>query len=215
MAKNMIDSLGREWFARRLAGAHLLYDGKVCALIATGRENCTVRDISTDEELKVPNAFFTGFKVFAYPALGYRPFGNNLAVFLKKKHSWNRGLRPGCIYQDFSPVTAYVINKYAQEVPADQRKNYRPPRDLMGLVFKPGYARPADIRDLLNGDRVTVVLNQDVLVEPNMNKQDSNDYLVYFRERPAASITEDGRIHWFSEEYKQALENVVRPRGSW
>lgn len=214
MAKNMIDSLGADWFHKRLTGGHFVLDGNVMRVMGVDNKRVVCKNVKTGDHKDMPRDFFTGFKIFAYPALGYRKYSDDLALFLRKKHSWNRGLRRNCLSYQCSPVTTYIITKYGNDM-AKLGKNVQPPDDIVSLAMLPEYDPPTKVPDVLAGKRATVVLSSDVIVEPNMNREEAEDYIIYFRERPCGNITAAGEIHWYTDEYKQAASNIVRPRGSW
>ena len=207
----MIDRLGRDWFNQRCAGGNFLHEGKILWVKAAVGDIVLAFD-KENRQHKIPCDFFSGFKVFEYPALGYRAFNGDLAVYYTKFHSYNRGLRPRCVKRTLSPVTEMFLEKWGPALGV-----YAPTdNEAMEHIFQPVYAKPADVGAVIRGERVSAVLNADVLVEANTAGKNAEGFAVYFRGRPCANINEDTlEIHWFTQEYKNFLQQIVRPMGAW
>lgn len=206
MASNMVERLGADWFNGRCAGGHFVYNGKLMYIRQAGQINVLCTDAKTGDNEKVPVEFFTGFKIFEYPTLGYRKFGIGFAMWLSKRHTYNRGLNERSINQEYSPVTLYLLQKYQRRM----GKAFEPPRLVLPLVFFPEYDTVADLPRLFNGEMPCVVLNENVMVEANIVNPKAEGWTVYFRQRPCATIDLTHKFHWFNDGYKQALEGVFK-----
>lgn len=203
MSGNMIERLGLDWCNQRIVGGNFVYGDKVLRVSAVRAEHVLCEDPKTGDRSKLPLDFFTGFKVFKYPALGYRSYGPGLAAWLYKQHSYQRGLRERCVHLELSPVSSLLFNHNVQmhgafEIPW-----------LMELVFFPKYHTLADMQRLYDGDLACVVLNENVLIEPNIVNENADGYTVYFKRRPCAAIDpHNHKLHWYSKAYENALSPI-------
>lgn len=203
MSGNMIERLGREWCNQRLTGGHFLFDDEILRIGHIERDGVYCENYNTGNGKKLPHEFFTGFKIFQYPPLGYRKYGPGLCVWTSKKHSWQRGLRERCIEAEYSPVTS-LLQQYARKM---QGAFNMPP--ILELVFFPKYDSVDDLDKLFNGDVASVVLNENVLIEPNIVNENADGYVIYFKRRPCATIDPNKhKIHWHSKAYEEALSPI-------
>ena len=198
---NLVESCGAEWFNNRVAGAWFLFNGEV--LQVTRARNNTLDCCTTKgyEHKQIPCAVISGFKVFAYPKLGYRRDPDTgVVAFLTKKHSYARGLRTNSILHEVSP--GYTVLKQRFEVIRNEGK-------LMTLVLKPTFDPIEDVHNVIAGQQFACVPNEDVLIEPSIHPE-AEDVVVYFRERPAAHITPKGKIAWRTDAYKKLLSPLFK-----
>lgn len=206
MSGNMIERLGLDWCNQRMVGGNFVYGDKVLRVAAVRADHVLCEDSKTGDRSKLPLDFFTGFKVFKYPALGYRSYGPGLAVWLYKRHSYHRGLREQFVQLETSPVSSLLCKHNAQMLGALGALD-RP--GLMELVFFPKYHTLADMERLYEGDLACVVLNENVLIEPNVVNDNADGYTVYFKRRPCAAIDlHKHKLHWYSKAYKNALSPI-------
>jgi len=201
MASNMIERLGADWFNQRCGGAFFLFEGKL--LLLRGVANDAVKAETTEAITKIPMDYFSGFKVFEYPALGYRKYGKGWCVFMTKKHTFHRGLREGCVNIQLSPVSQLVYNKLYRKL----GETDMPPEGWrkMHAVFFPEYDTAADMEDLFAGKRPCVVMNADIMVEYDVSNPAAKGFVIYHRERPIGWISPEREYKWRTEEYKSAF----------
>lgn len=203
MSGNMIERLGLDWCTQRLIGGSFLYGDKLMSIARITRDSVVCEHYKTGTIEKLPHDFFTGFKVFKYPALGYRKYGPGLAVWLSKRHSYQRGLRARCVNVELSPASN-LLAAYSREM----RAAFDVP-PVLDLVFFPQYDTIDDLGKLYEGDTPCLVLNENVLIEPNVANANAEGYTVYFKQRPCATIDDKKyKLHWFSEAYEDALSPI-------
>lgn len=191
---NMIESCGAEWCNRRVAGGYFLHEGNVLRADTFSRRTVQCTNVAKDEFVELDPKVFTGFRVFMYPRLGYRRHPKSgVVVFMRRINSYDRGLRPrrvSCV------VTAANL--------AMGRDPAIPDAERMDMVFRPQYDDITAVRDVIAGERISAILNEDILVEPSMNA-DQREYTVYYRTVRAATISPDKAVTWRSAAYEQLL----------
>lgn len=199
MNKNMIESCGTEWCNRRVSGGHFLHDGKVLRADNFGRRVVECVEVSTGKDVQVPAEVFTGFRVFMYPRLGYRRDPKTgVVVFMRRANSYDRGLRPRRVRLDISPACAALGRE--PDISDATR---------MVMAFSPSYDDIAAVREVISGDRISAVLDEDVLVEPSMD-ENGRSYTVYYRTVVAATISVDSVIKWRTDAYARLLSHYFK-----
>lgn len=201
---NLLDNTGREWFRRRVLGAHMLHEGRVLQLVDAGNNQLHFRDAVNGEDIQLPKNVLVGFGQLRWPQLGYR-FINERIFHLTKKMSWNRGLRRDSVQAEFSPASRALADNYP--VRELQREG-----NLMAAIFLPNYNKAEDLDRVIAGDQLGVVLNHDVMIEPSVARDD-NDYVVYCRQRPCGRMNADKRFKWYAPEYKEAIMPLLQNYG--
>jgi hypothetical protein len=102
----MVDSLGPQFFGEKFNEALFRRDDKTYELVGVGNgKKVRVINVNTGDNEDVPYDFFTGFKVFAYPRLGWRRFGENYVAYCTKTQSAKRGLSTRRVERSPSLVT--------------------------------------------------------------------------------------------------------------
>ncbi len=197
--QNMVASLGADFFGDRFRNALFLYDGKVMKISRVGGAGVQCENVETGREEIVAFDFFDGFKKFAYPPLGYRRLAPNIVAFATKNHTYMRGLRDERIDYKYSPVSRQLTDERVLRL--DYKRNDRE-RELL----RPTYDKLDDLNELIAGDRANVVLNENILIEPDLFG-DEDKFAVYHRRRRAGVMLPDKKIRYFSNEF----ENLVKP----
>lgn len=195
---NLLDSTGDDWFRRRCVGAHMLHEGRVLQLygIVNNGRDLSFRDVVNGGEVVLPKTVIVGFGQFRWPQLGYRQIGEQI-FHLTKKMSWDKGLRRDSVHADRSPASRALYENYNI---GDRGQA----GTMMQAVFLPNYGKPDDLDAVIAGDRLGVVLNHDVMIEPSVARGD-DDWVVYMRERPCGRLNAAKRFKWYAPEYKDAI----------
>lgn len=211
---NLLDSTGIDWFRQKVIGGYLLYNGRVCKLMQIVNAN-TILALSPDgrEQFLINKKDIAGFGALAYPQLGYRRMFGRLATYIERNAGGHgqgrRGLRPNSVEWHFSTASDVLFTKY--------ERHFRGPfnnmeEQLMTAVFKPEYDTPDMLDTMLAGDKLQVILNHNVLIEPSVAEEDE-DYVVYFRRRACGRFNERKEFKWYSNEYKQAVLPLLNNYG--
>lgn len=192
---NMVQSCGREWVNRRVAGGWFQHNGQLLCMTRVTADGLCCDDVN-GKRIFLPEAVLTGFSVFVYPRLGYRrdPATGN-AVFLRRRNSYDRGLRPHRIKVSCSPA-----------VTAIGRANGMEDMHIITAAFNVPADTVADVKEVLAGRRLSAIMNEDVLVEPGV--EDADVYTVYYRTRSAGHISPEGVITWRSQAYADLLSHL-------
>lgn len=206
-ATNLLDSTGHEWFRQKVIGGHMIYNKEVCQLAAMA-DDVTIRArVLTGDgpgNVLIPKRDIPGFSALAYPQLGYRRMYGHMASYIEYNPNGHgqgkRGLRAASVHVVLSPASQLLANHYPQA----SRGKYRPNDEIMVAVFKPEYDKVQDLDKLINGDKLQVILNHDVLIEPSIMPED-DDYVVYCRQRACGRFNNKKEFKWYSDTYKDAV----------
>ena len=205
---NLLDSTGMEWFRTRVLGCHMLYQGEVVRVERIHDENnLRATALGTGKMRMIPKGDIAGFSALAYPQLGYRRFHDTgLVMFLERQHNYMRGLRRKSVQYTMSPCGDLLLQRYPNKLRGDE--NYSEADRVMRAVFKPDYDKPEDIDALLAGDRLNVVLNHDVLIEPSVVPED-DDCIIYFRRRACGRVNDKKEFKWYATGYREAVQSLL------
>lgn len=198
---NLVATLGRDFFNKKFAGAYILYQDRVLRIDSAGQQKVRLTT-ATQEEVMVDNNYFIGFKVLAYPKLGWRRFNKDVVAHLTKIQSANRGLRKESTSQMLSPATKLLKNHGVINVVVKEDV-------YMESVFKPKWDTKADIPKMLAGNKLNVVLNEDVMIEPSTTNEREEVWDVFVGTVVAANYKRDGRITYISQAHKPMLQRMI------
>jgi hypothetical protein len=192
---NLVDQMGAAYFNEKFATSFFLYNGKVARIInANGKGTSVVIEefngpLDEPEEKVVPATTFNGFKVFEYPLLGYRRFGEHLYGFATKRQTSNRGFRSEQITTTWTACTRALIDLGAI---SGNRLNER--AKVISLL-QPKFDTIAQLPDLLAGKTSGLVINNNVMIEPATDTQ--NDwYSILYKQARVGKINQAGKITW-------------------
>lgn len=208
---NLLDSTGVEWFRQRVIGGYMLYNKELCRLDGLHDLNTIIayRVTGEPDHVLINKQDIPGFSAFAYPQLGYRRLYNNLAGYLEyDPHGHGqgrRGLRPDSVRVSMSPASTLMLNTYPQ---AARGKYPRRGEETMVAVFKPNYDNVQDLDKLIEGDKLQVILNHDVMIEPSVAPEDE-DYIVYCRQRACGRFNSKKEFKWYSDKYREAVLPLI------
>ena len=202
---NMVESLGIEFFGDRFRNALFLHDGKVLKIgrIVGGGVNC--ENVETGQGEVVDFNVFDGFKKFAYPPLGYRRLAPDIVAFATKNHTYYRGLRDERIDYKYSAVSKQLADEGLARIDYTRRDRER---ELM----RPTFDALDTVDELIAGDRANVVLNENILIEPDLFA-DEDKFALYHRRRRAGVMLPDKKIKYFSKEFENLIKPYVRNIG--
>lgn len=202
---NLLDSTGHEWFRSRVLGCHMLYKGDVVRVDRIqDMDNLRAVVLGTGKNMLIPKQDVAGFAALAYPQLGYRRFHNNgLAAYFERQHNYMRGLRRKSVHYLLSPCSDLLLQRYPNRVELHQGGQAEAD-NVMQSVFKPGYDKPQDLDKLIAGDKLNVILDHNVLIEPSVAPED-DDYVVYFRQRACGRFNDKKEFKWYGDGYRNAI----------
>lgn len=196
---NMIHSLGADFFSDRFAGALFVHNGKVMKVIRADNDSVSVKNLTDGGADYIPTNEFQGFLKFQYPPLGYRRLSKNNVSFGTKRHTYRRGLRGDIVHFDMTPVTYRLFNDGVI------KQDYNTVDKEIQLLM-PTYDDLDSIDKMLEGEQATVVLNENVIIEPQLDAAEDK-YAIYYRKQRAGVMMPDKRVRYFSRE----LESLIRP----
>lgn len=197
---NMVQSLGRDYFNSFFAGALFKRDADILRVTETTRYNVLCYDLSNSREVEIPFDFFTGFKTFEYPTLGYRRVRDGVSVFLTRRQSTNRGLRHNAMEVQLTPATAALNDMgliYARMSEQDRAL----------AAYNTSFDTVADIPRLLRGEASSLILSPYILIEPGVETAD-DWYSIYFKRAKVGTMNDRGTISWNNPIHANILENV-------
>lgn len=201
MAKmNMIESLGVDQINAQFVDAMFLRNDKTYVLkgvYGAGQTQCVCLEDGRAE--LIDNDYFTGFKVFAYPKLGYRRFGKHSIGYCFKVQSKKRGLTTGRVKVANSPVTAR-LSAYGFAGVEDRKANKGV------IIMRPTFDNPLKLKDLLDGKESGLVLSESVIIEPTV-RDINGQFDIWHEQAHIGSIDDAGKFKWYSPKY----ERLVRP----
>lgn len=183
---SMIERLGIRYCQDYLSGALMIYNGRPALIGDIGDRIVRISYVDTNGGREdIPHAFFTGWKVLAYPELGYRRVGN-VTYHVQRSQSAYRGLRPNTLNFENTPVSYLLVR---DEQTAHRCALSNNPR--LAAVMLPQYDGNAELDALLRGELVSVVPNQNICIEPSLN---DNSYAILYRTKMVGSMTADKRF---------------------
>ncbi|MEG3035773.1 MAG: hypothetical protein RR877_09855 [Aurantimicrobium sp.] len=204
---SLIESMGTRYFSEWFTSALFLYEDRPCMVneLRSDGVACTRIDAqrgARDQYVVVPSAFFTGFKVFEYPPLGYRRVGN-VVYHIHRTQSAYRGLRANLLTFEMSPLS-YMLQ--ASERTASALAGITTNQRLC-QVMKPEYDTRASLDALVAGTQVAVVPNEDVCIEPSINGE---DYVVLYRGKVVGSMNQRKQFTIPNAVVATAVNNAFR-----
>lgn len=209
---NLVEKLEPGYFADMCSGATFAKDGRVLE-VSSVASNYAVRcsdvtDPNNITPVSVSSDFFTGWKAFSHPDLGYRKIGSFI-VFIEKQQSVSRGLRPRNLRYRWSEVTSALANSNAVT-----GLNFPTLYDagLLKQVFFPKFDSLNELGNLLSGKTVGLVLNENILIEPNV-ANDSDNYNIYYNTRKIGEVSSAGSFTFTKPAHMKMYNNSLRTKG--
>lgn len=197
---NMVRSLGRDYFNNFFAGALFLKDDKVLRVEHADSRVVACLNITDASSEQVPAEFFTGFKTFNYPVLGYRRLKPHVHAFLTKKQSVHRGLRSNTMNVDFSGATHLLNDLGIVRATASESE-----RAL--AAFSHQFDNMSDLPKLLSGEVSGLVLSPHILIEPSVEAEDGW-YSIFYKRALIGKMNSRGGITWTSPNHSDILRGL-------
>jgi hypothetical protein len=180
-----------------------MYEGKVHIVNGADARCVIARRLHDGADVVIPNSHFLGFKTFEYPTMGYRRLSDKVVAFLSRVQSTHRGLRAQSISIDYSPVVRKLSGDYLMDNPA------RLADKAARAVFEPDWDSKADLPALLAGDKISMVLNEHVLIEPSVNA--SHDwYSIYYNQALVGSMNSRGVPSINNKHYEKLITPLLK-----
>lgn len=185
---NLIQSLGSRYCNDMISNAIILYEGRPAIIAGMGDSHCNVTYLDgSRESARVPSDYFSGWKVLAYPPLGYRRIGN--AIFhVHRAQTAYRGIRAGILTFRESPMTA-LMQRHAERTETSYPMGDTYQR--LASVVKPDFDNRASLDLLVSGRLFGVVPNEDFCIEPSTTE---NNYTVLYREKQVGTMDTSKRF---------------------
>lgn len=201
---SLINELGQGYFNDMCTAALFMHEGQVCRIERAGGGAVTVTRYNDENENEdrvdtVPSEFFTGWKVFEYPVLGYRRFGPNLVGHVTRQQSTRRGLRLEAMHVQLTPCSNLLHQLGLVSAPSNRRK--------MMAAMRPQFdVYERDLPRLLEGDISALVLSDNFLIEPNVAGAKATGYNIYLRQHIVGTMDDQGAIRWEDENMSKLID---------
>jgi hypothetical protein len=188
---NMIEQMGATYFTEKFANSFFLNDNKLYQIIGAARaDRITVVDVEADDTKVLPASLFTGFKMFEYPLLGYRKFGENQYGYSHKRQTSNRGFRIEQVITTWSSCTRALMD---MGLVGKSRLN---DKARAAVLLKPQFdSFKTGLPLLLSGKTSGLVLNNNVLIEPSTDTA-NGWYSILYKQATVGSMNQRGEISW-------------------
>lgn len=203
---NLVEELSANYFTEFFSGALFLNGDNLFQVESASRSRVLVRPFTptgTGDAQGIPADFFTGYKTFEYPILGYRRLGPNKIAYLTRRQTTARGLRPNSIIASASPASTML--REMSLVPPDPSSVAE--RTKAYAAFKPIFDNLGELPAMLNGDKFGLVLSSNILIEPSVDAV--NDWFnVYYRQSVIGKMNSRGAVTWTSPAYSTLLPEI-------
>lgn len=184
---SMIERLGLSYCREYLSNALIVYNNRPAVLGEFGNTTVVASYIDgTGDRVTIPHSYFTGWRVFAYPELGYRRVGN-MTYHVHRAQTAYRGLRANVLTFENTPMSYLLLR---DEQTARRVPNYG--NEKLAAVMLPVYDGAAELDALVRGEMASVVPNQNICIEPSLS--DSN-YVVLYRTKIVGSMDSNKNFH--------------------
>lgn len=211
MDEDLFQQLGHGYSNEMLMGAPFLYKGEAYLLgeVTEGKTISAFRLVGDDpasvvaKATKLPAEFFTGWKSFAFPTLGYRSVRNGqVLAYLSRNNSVRRGLNPRDIRVEYHDVSHTCSAAYGFNLGSYNQNNAK-----AALVMKPQYTGFNEgIARILQGEIPSFALSADFAVAPH---EDVPYLEILFRQRRVGLIDETGKVNIDGVHILTSWNNVV------
>lgn len=189
----LIQELGRDYFNEMCAAALFLHDNEVCRVDFARSGTVHGYRYNNDEDnpetrIEIPEAYFSGWKVFEYPRLGYRRVADNTVAHFTRQQSTRRGLRLESVNIQLTPLSTLLHNLGLVRAPQ--------PRQRALAIMKPRFDDfNRDLPRLLDGELSALVLSDTLLIEADTG-QKSDHFNIYLRQHAIGRMDKRGSIEW-------------------
>lgn len=195
----LVHDLGASYMNDFFQGALFIYNDNVFRFSGCDTRNIIATNMSNGDNAVLPASEFHGFRNFQYPVLGYRRFGTDYVAWCTRRHGTNRGLRLNHIDRVMSPVTSKLLNGGVITVPNE--------RDVSRSIMLPVYDNPSSIEEMLDGDRANVLLSNNLLIEPSVQRQD-DWYSIYFKNTTIGTMNSRGVCTFVDPKYNNMFPEL-------
>lgn len=189
---SLVHDLGANYMNDFFQGALFIYDNRVYRFGGCDSRTIGATDMENNMSAQLPASEFVGFRNFQYPVLGYRRFAPDYVAWCTRRHGTNRGLRLNHIDRVMSPLTNKLVSNGAIPIVGD--------REASRAIMLPVYDGADAIQELLNGDRANVLLSNNLLIEPSVQRQD-DWYSVYFKNATIGTMNSRGVCTFVDPKY--------------
>lgn len=200
---SLIEELGRDYFNEMCINALLLHNDTVYKIVNSTSSSVileNMEDRNVEERLSLPHDFFTGWKVFAYPVLGYRRLGEHVVGYANRRQSTRRGLRADSLNFNLCPSSNFLVQNGLARTPNATERSV--------AAMKPKFDRYEEaLPELLAGERCSIVLSDNLLIDTDCEGNNPLGFNVYMRTRVIGRMDRRGRIRWTDP----ALSDVLAP----
>lgn len=200
---NLIEQMGAPYFTEKFGNSYFTNDGRVYQVLDAQRtDRIRVHDAKSDEIKVLPASVFTGFKVFEYPLLGYRKFGDHLYGYASKKQTSNRGFRIEQVM-----ITWSACSRALMDLGLAGRQRVDDKRKAIALL-QPQFDSLKDLPKLLEGKVSGLVLNSNIMIEPSTENADGW-YTVLYKQAAVGAINSRGDVKWKNPAFAEVINLTV------
>lgn len=205
---SLIDEVGANYFTEMCANALFLKDGKLHKVDHCSSQGviCIEYNDTSTSVTEVPREFFTGWKVFEYPVLGYRRFSDHLIGYIQRRQSTRRGLRVESMNIQLTPCS----NLLQQMRVVPPFNNAAKERAAMLPRFD---SLEEDLPRLLSGEKSGLILSDGIVIEPDVDGNKANGYNIFLRQHIIGRMSDNGSIAWESKEMSNLLDRFTKKKG--
>lgn len=203
---NLVEELSAGYFTDFFAGALFLNGDALYQVDSATRTRVAVRPFNaagTGDQQTIPADFFTGYKTFEYPILGYRRIGPHKITYLTRRQTTARGLRPASIISTISPATQML--RETGLTPPESSSQVDRAKSV--AAFKPEFDNLGELPAMLSGDKFGLVLSANIMIEPSVDAV--NDWFnVYYKQSLIGKMNSRGAVTWTSPAYATLLPEI-------
>lgn len=184
----MIASMGLRYCSEYLTNALMVYEGRPAQLMEVMDDYCGIRflDGRSPSSARAPHSYFTGWRVFAYPELGYRRVGN-VVYHVHRQQTAYRGLRANILSFENSPLSALLTHSERFEGRVLPNTSQR-----LSAVLTPTYDTSTQLDELIAGTLSGVVPNQHICIEPSLT---DDTYIILYRTKIIGHMDRSKNFH--------------------
>lgn len=203
--KNLIEQMGATYFTEKFANSYFLSKDRVYQVLDAQRtDRIRVVDVLAEDTKILPASVFTGFKVFEYPLLGYRKFGDHLYGYASKRQTSNRGFRSEQVNITWSSCTRALMDLgLAGRTRVDEKAK-------AVALLQPKFDSLKDMQLLLDGKSSGLVLSSNVMIEPSTESADGW-YSVLYKQACVGAINSRGDVKWKNPAFAEVV-NLTIPK---
>lgn len=176
----LVRELGDRYFFDRLRHSYFVYDGQVVLLSSWDEREMFTANTERGDVVRIPSTYFESYDAFKWPVLGYRKLNDNIVGRLSKTQAGGSGIKHGALAVEYSPMSDFLMSSGVVSRQSDW--------DMMRSAFLPQYDTLKTLPKLFAGECSSVVLNDQVMIEPTM-RSEKDEYDIMHRGGIVGAVT--------------------------